>query len=48
MSDVISKAVEALSARLADGFDGSAKFVITGEGLMAAVCMPGTVTPMSR
>ena len=32
MSDVISKAVEALSARLSDGFDGSAKFVITGEG----------------
>jgi len=32
MSELIDKAVEALSARLSDGFDGSAKFVITGEG----------------
>ena len=33
MSDMIEKAVEALNAKLGDaGFDGSAKFVIEGEG----------------
>ncbi len=32
MSDVISKAVTALSVKLADGFDAVAKFVIPGEG----------------
>jgi len=32
MSDVINAAVEALSAKLNGGFDGVAKFVITGEG----------------
>lgn len=32
MSDVIKAAVEALSAKLQGGFDGVAKFVITGEG----------------
>jgi len=32
MSDVIEAAVEALSTKVGDGFDGSAKFVITGEG----------------
>lgn len=32
MSEVLSKAVDALNARLADGFDGTAKFVIEGEG----------------
>lgn len=32
MSDVIEAAVAALSAKLSDGFDGVAKFVITGEG----------------
>ncbi|MBF9049198.1 sterol carrier family protein [Roseobacter sp. HKCCD9010] len=32
MSDVITGAVAALSAKLGDGFDGSAMFVIEGEG----------------
>ena len=32
MSDVINAAVDALSAKLNGGFDGVAKFVITGEG----------------
>lgn len=33
MSDVIGQAVEALNAKLGDsGYDGSAKFVIDGEG----------------
>lgn len=32
MSKVIDGAVEALAARLAGGFDGVAKFVISGEG----------------
>ena len=33
MSDMIEKAVKALNAKLGDaGFDGSAKFVIEGEG----------------
>ncbi|WP_368184555.1 SCP2 sterol-binding domain-containing protein [Aestuariibius sp. HNIBRBA575] len=33
MSDVITKAVEALSDKIGgDSFDGSAKFVIDGEG----------------
>ena len=32
MSDVISEAVTRLSAKLAQGFDGVAMFVITGEG----------------
>jgi len=32
MSDVITEAVKALSEKMPDGFDGSAKFVIEGEG----------------
>lgn len=32
MSDKIDAAVKALQARLGDGFDGSAKFVIGDEG----------------
>ena len=32
MSDVISGAVAALSAKMADGFEAAAKFVLTGEG----------------
>jgi len=32
MSDVISAAVEALNEKLQGGFDGTAKFVIEGEG----------------
>ena len=32
MSDVINTAVEALSARLGDGFAGTAKFVLGDEG----------------
>ncbi len=32
MSDVIAKAVEALNGKIPDGFDGSAKFEIEGEG----------------
>ncbi len=32
MSDVINSAVEALSAKMNGGFDGSAKFVIENEG----------------
>ena len=32
MSDVIDQAVEKLNAKLGDGFDGSAKFVIEDEG----------------
>ena len=32
MSDVITKAVEALSAKMEGGFDGSVKFDIEGEG----------------
>ena len=32
MSTVIDAAVAALSARFSSGFDGSAKFVIPGEG----------------
>lgn len=32
MSDVIEAAVEELSGRVQGGFDGSAKFVIAGEG----------------
>jgi len=32
MSEVLSKAVDALNARLDGGFDGTAKFVIEGEG----------------
>ena len=32
MSMIIDKAVEALSAKVSGGFDGSAKFVIEGEG----------------
>ncbi|MCX7645040.1 MAG: SCP2 sterol-binding domain-containing protein [Rhodobacteraceae bacterium] len=32
MSEVISAAVAALAERLAGGFDGTAKFVIPGEG----------------
>ena len=32
MSDVISKAVEAMQAKMDGGFDGSVKFDIAGEG----------------
>ncbi len=32
MSDIITAAVAALSEKLSDGFDGSAKFDIEGEG----------------
>lgn len=32
MSDVIGAAVAAMTAKLKGGFEGSAKFVITGEG----------------
>jgi len=32
MSEVIKKAVEALASKVADGIDGTAKFVIEGEG----------------
>jgi len=32
MSDVITQAVTALSAKMDGGFDGSVKFVIEGEG----------------
>jgi putative sterol carrier protein len=32
MNDVIAKAVAALQDRLPNGFDGVAKFVISGEG----------------
>ncbi|WP_127901493.1 SCP2 sterol-binding domain-containing protein [Solirhodobacter olei] len=34
MSDVIDAAVSALRARLSGGFDGVAKFVVTGEGAL--------------
>ena len=36
MSDVITAAVAALSKKLANGFDGVAKFVIPGEGAIMA------------
>ena len=32
MSDTIKAAVDALNEKLRDGFDGTAKFVIEGEG----------------
>ncbi|TNF20691.1 MAG: SCP2 sterol-binding domain-containing protein [Rhodobacteraceae bacterium] len=32
MSELLSKAVDALNARLTEGFDGTAKFVIEDEG----------------
>lgn len=32
MNDVINAAVKALGVKMADGFDGVAKFVIEGEG----------------
>lgn len=32
MSEVINAAVAALQAKLDDGFDGTAKFVVQGEG----------------
>ncbi|MEZ5752967.1 MAG: SCP2 sterol-binding domain-containing protein [Paracoccaceae bacterium] len=32
MSDIITKAVEALAGKLGGSFEGSAKFVIEGEG----------------
>lgn len=32
MSSIITKAVEALAAKVSGGFDGSAKFTIEGEG----------------
>ena len=32
MSDILTHAIAALSEKLGDGFDGSAKFEITGEG----------------
>ncbi|MEM6619548.1 MAG: SCP2 sterol-binding domain-containing protein [Pseudomonadota bacterium] len=34
MSDVISQAVEALKAKVGDGFSGSIKVVIEGEGAL--------------
>jgi putative sterol carrier protein len=34
MSEVIDAAVSALQARLAGGFDGVAKFVVSGEGAL--------------
>lgn len=34
MSDVIDAAVAALSKRITGGFDGVAKFVVTGEGAL--------------
>ena len=34
MSDIVQEARTALAARLPDGFDGSAKFVIDGEGTL--------------
>ncbi len=35
MSDILDEAVTALSAKMAgDGFDGTAKFVIEGEGAL--------------
>ncbi len=39
MSKVIDAAVVALTAKMPDGFDGVAKFVIPGEG---AIMMDGT------
>ncbi len=39
MSEMIDAAVKALSAKLSGGFDGVAKFVITGEG---AIMMDGS------
>lgn len=36
MSEVIDKAVEALRAKLPDGFSSTAKFVIEGEGSIIA------------
>jgi len=39
MSEMISAAVAALSAKIADGFDGTAKFDIDGEG---AILIDGT------
>ena len=38
MSDIINKAVAALNEKLGGGFDGSAKFVLNGEG---AIMMDG-------
>ena len=38
MSDIIDKAVAALNEKLDGGFDGSAKFVLNGEG---AIMMDG-------
>ncbi|MGY6547702.1 MAG: SCP2 sterol-binding domain-containing protein [Roseinatronobacter sp.] len=32
MSEILTHAIAALSERLSDGFDGTAKFQITGEG----------------
>lgn len=32
MSDIIAQAVRAIEARVGSSFDGSAKFVISGEG----------------
>lgn len=32
MSDILKHAIEALSDKLGDGFDGTAKFEITGAG----------------
>ena len=34
MSDIIAAAVDALGAKLEGGFDGTAKFVIEGEGAL--------------
>ncbi|MFN4057211.1 MAG: SCP2 sterol-binding domain-containing protein [Roseinatronobacter sp.] len=32
MSEILTHAIAALSAKLSDGFEGTAKFEITGEG----------------
>jgi putative sterol carrier protein len=41
MSKVIEKAVEALAAKLPNGFPSTAKFIIEGEG--AVICDPNGV-----
>jgi putative sterol carrier protein len=40
MSEIVEQAVQAIAAKLDGAFDGSAKFVITGEG---AVVIEGEV-----
>jgi putative sterol carrier protein len=42
MSDVVAEAVNALNAKMGGrGFDGSAKFVIEGEGALVIGCRAG-------